>query len=378
MPDDYRREVFRETHAVVKERFGPGVAPGMRPGQRMVAALIRDDRYDDLVAYAEWEAGVRPRATPAGVEWHDGSLRVRFTAEYTDADGPLTVRPDGPRPPADEAPADLAEAVSRLTTAAADGFGRATADLILRDRETGASYFQPVETDRERVPAADGRTRLVLRGTATVDPATAAGGGPLTGGLWDAHVRLTLGGWTKECRLGPAPAQGGALPPAGLVDGRVVLPYWTKGYTNLSLDVDRAVKSLGLHRLTSADAALSDSEVLSLALPLHVPDRTAIPLRLTNAASGRTLDAEAVLTPADGAHGLLAARVPVRELRNAAWRTALLLPGGRALPLPLLLRAGRDDVRVVRVAPRGLLRRLLGRARRVLGGVLGPTTTRKA
>ncbi|MEV7242600.1 glycosyltransferase family A protein [Streptomyces sp. NPDC093248] len=378
MPDDYRREVFRESHAVVKERFGPGVAPGMRPGQRIVAALIRDDRYDDLVAYAEWESGVRPLAAPAGVEWHDGSLRVRFTAEYCDADGPLAVRPDGPRAPADDAPADLSAAVSRLTTAAADGFGKATADLILRDRETGASYFQPVVTERERVPAADGRTRLVLHGTATVDPATAAGGGPLTGGLWDAHVRLTLGGWTKECRLGPAPAHGGALPPAGLVGGRVVLPYWTKGYANLSLDVDRAVKSLGLHRLTAADAALSDSEVLSLVLPVYVPDSTAITLRLTGTASGRALDAEAVLTPADGAHGLLAARIPVRELRNGRWRTALSLPGERVLTLPLLLRAGREDVRVVRVAPRGSLRRLLGRARRVLGRMLGPTTTRKA
>ncbi|MFE3634323.1 glycosyltransferase family 2 protein [Streptomyces sp. NPDC059168] len=378
MPEDHRREVFRETQAVVKERFGPGVAPGMRPGQRIVAALIRDDRYDDLVAHAEWEAGVRPRATPVGVEWHDGSLTVRFTAEYTDADGPLAVRAAGARAPADDAPADLAEAVSRLTAAADDGFGRATADLILRDRETGASYFQPVRIDRERVPAGGGRTRLVLRGTATVDPATAAGGGPLTGGLWDAHVRLALGGWTKECRLGPAPAPDAVLPPAGLVDGRVVLPYWTKGYANLSLDVDRAVKSLGLHRLTPADAAVSDSEVLSLALPLYVPDSTAITLRLSGTSSGRTLDTEAVLTPADGAHGLLAARVPVGELRNAAWRTALGLPGGRALALPLLLRAGRDGVRVVRVAPRGVLRRLLGRARRVLGGVLGPTTTRKA
>ncbi|MCZ0985168.1 hypothetical protein O1M54_04740 [Streptomyces diastatochromogenes] len=107
---------------------------------------------------------------PTGVEWHDGTLRVRFTAEYTDADGPLTVRPDGPRPSADGAPADLAEAVSWLATAAADGFEKATLDLVLRDRETAASFFQPVEVTRERVAAGDGRTRLVLRGTATVDP----------------------------------------------------------------------------------------------------------------------------------------------------------------------------------------------------------------
>src|SRR5919197_4710760 len=35
MPDDYRRELFKEMHAVVVERFGPGVAPGLRPGQRV-------------------------------------------------------------------------------------------------------------------------------------------------------------------------------------------------------------------------------------------------------------------------------------------------------------------------------------------------------
>ncbi|MFF8423554.1 glycosyltransferase family 2 protein [Streptomyces sp. NPDC016566] len=381
LPDDYRRELFREMHALVLERFGPGVAAGLRPGGRIVSALIRDDRYDDLVAYAEWESGVRPEAAPTGVEWQDGTLRVRFSAEFTDADGPLAVRPDGPRPPADGAPADLAEAVSWLATAAADGFEQATADLILRDRETAASFFQPVAVTRERVAAGDGRTRLVLRGTATVDPATAAGGAPLHSGLWDAYVRVGLGGWTKECRLGPAPARGLALPPAGMVAaGRLVLPYWTKQYRDLSLDVDRAVRSLGLHRLTPADAAVSDTEVLTVALPLYVPDTTEVLVRLEDGASHRSVDRASVLTPANGARSLLEVRLPVPLLRNAGWRAALVLPrdGGqeRALGLPLLLKVGRRPgaVEVTPTAPPGLPQRLLRAARRVLGAVLKKTT----
>lgn len=380
MPDDYRRELFREMHAVVVERFGPGVAPGLRPGQRVVAALIRDGRYDDLVAYAEWEPAVRPQAVPTGVEWHDGTLRVRFTAEYTDADGPLTVRADGPRPSADGAPADLAEAVSWLATAAADGFEKATADLVLRDRQTAASFFQPVEVTRERVAAGDGRTRLVLRGTATVDPAAAADGAPLHGGLWDAYVRVGLGGWTKECRLGPAPAERRTLPPAGIVAHRVVLPYWTKQHANLSLDVDRASKALGLTALTPADATVTPDDLLTVALPLYVTDSTDVTVRLADTASDRTFHQAAALLPADGAGSLLQVWVPLRQLRNATWRIEVCLVGGpgdrRFHRLPLVLRVGRarGDAEVARPAPPGLLQRLLRRARGMLGAAPKKTT----
>ncbi|MEV6112745.1 glycosyltransferase [Streptomyces sp. NPDC052109] len=376
MPDDHRRELLREMRAVVVERFGPGVAAGLRPAQRIVAALIREDRYDDLVAYATWEDGVRPRAVPAGVAWRDGTLRIDLSAEYTGAGGPLTVPVDASGPPADGAPRDVAEAASWLAAAADAGFGTATVDLVVRDRESAASFFQPVEVTRERVPAEDGGSRLVLRATATVDPARAAGGAPLHGGLWDLYARVGLGGWTKECRLGPAPGAGLALPPAGIVADRVLLPYWTKQHRNLSLDVDRAVKGLGLHRLTPADAAVSDAETLTVALPLCVPDTTAATVRLVGA-SGRTVDRPAVLTPADGVHALLETGLPLGELRNGLWRTELRLSGGRTLKLPLLLRVGRTRgaVEVVRPSPPGMLRRLVRGARRLLGGVL---TTGKA
>ncbi|MFJ3305346.1 glycosyltransferase family 2 protein [Streptomyces sp. NPDC086549] len=376
MPDDYRRELFHEMHGVVLERFGPGVAPALRPGQRIVASLIRDDRYDDLVAYAQWETGVGPKAAPTGVEWQDGTLRIAFTGEYSSGGQPLTFPADGPGTPADSAPRDIDEAAAWLGADAVGGFEKATVDLILRDRATSASYFQPVEVTRERVPAGDGRVRLVLRGTATVAPGTAEGGGPLHGGLWDAYVRVGLGGWSKECRLGPAPRQGRPTPPAGVVAGRVVLPYWTKQYDNFSLDVDRASKALGVGRLTPEDAAVSGDHRLSLVLPLYVPDRADVLVRFTDTASGRSLRETGTLTPADGAGSLLETSVPVRGMSGATWRTEVcLVPEAEAprfLGLPLALHVTRaGGIRVAGPPAPGLLLRLVRKARRVVGAVLG-------
>ncbi|MGW7378275.1 glycosyltransferase family 2 protein [Streptomyces sp. NPDC054794] len=370
MPDDYRRELFREMRAVILERFGPGVAPALRPGQRIVASLIRDDRYDDLVAYAQWEIGVSPKGAPSGVEWRDGALRITFTTEYTSGGQPLTFPADGPKTPADSAPRDIDEAAAWLGADAVDGFEQATADLVLRDRASSASFFQPVELTRERVPAGDGRVRLVLHGTATVDPGTAAGGSPPAGGLWDAYLRVGLGGWHKECRLGPAPAHGRATPPAGVVAGRVVLPYWTKNHHNFSLDVDRAGKALGLGRVTPEDAAVSADHRLSLALPLYVPDRTDVLVRLTDTASGRSLRQSGTLTPADGAGSLLEVGVERHGTKGGRLEVCLAPEADtpRFVALPLVLRVTRTGgVRVDRPAPPGLLRRLVRKVRRMLG-----------
>ncbi|MGW7257269.1 glycosyltransferase family 2 protein [Streptomyces sp. NPDC054834] len=372
LPDDYRRDLFQEIRGVILERFGPGVAAGLRPGQRIAAALIREDRYDELVAHAEWESGIAPKAVPTAAEWRDGGLRIEFTAEYHSAGRPLTFAADSTGAPADGVPRDLDEAIVWLGAAAVNGFGKATADLILRDRASSASFLQRAELTRERVPAEDGRIRLVLSATATVDPAAAAGGAPLYTGLWDAYVRVGLGGWSKDCRLGPAPHHGRPVPPAGVVDGRVVLPYWTKQYENFSLDVDRATKSLGLTALTPEDAAVSGDGLLSLALPLYVADRTDVLLRWTGTASGGPLQASGTLTPADGNGSLLRTGLPLSAMQGAVWRPELCLAPEaetpRFLALPLALRVSRTgDVEVSGPPVPGPVRRLLRTVRRIAG-----------
>ncbi|MEU9055857.1 glycosyltransferase family 2 protein [Streptomyces sp. NPDC048384] len=369
LPADYRRDLFEEIHQVVVERFGPGVAAGLQPTQQVVAALIAAGRYDDVEAFAEWEAGIALTAVPERVAWENGTLRVAFTAEYASAGEPMTFAASTARTPLDGPPEDLAAAVAWVGADTVARFERATADLLVRERASAAQYFQPVEFTREEVPAGDdGRVRLLLRATATVDPA-----GLTRDGLWDALVRVKLGGWTKECRLGPAPRGNRPAPYAAVTGGHVVLPYWTSPHAHLALDVDRATHRVGLGALTPAEITLSGAR-LHARLPLHVPDDgTEVTLRLT--ASGTAHDIAATLSP-QGSAALLEAVLPLGELPGATWRAALGVPGPRFLPLPFALRSGVGGVRVVPAPRPSALRRFARRARRRLGTALGRTTAR--
>lgn len=366
LPEDYRRELFEEIHQVVVERFGPGVAAGLQPTQQVVAALTAADRYEDVAAFAEWETGIALTAVPEGVRWDGGGLRVAFTTEYASGGEPMTFPAEPSPAPLDGPPRDLAAAVAWVCMDTRVRFDQARADLLLRERSSAAPSFEPVEFTREVVPTADdGRVRLVLRVTAAVDPAT------LTGGLWDAHVRVKLGGWTKECRLGPAPREGRPAPRAAVAGGHVVLPYWSSPHAALALDVDRATRRLGLGALTPDDVTVTDG-LLRAVLPLHVPDRTEVTLRLTS--SGTVHDAPAALSPT-GSGALLEAALPLDQLRRAPWRPALGVPGPRFLVLPFALRTRGDAVRVVRTPRPGLVRRFARRARRRFGPALRRTVS---
>ncbi|MFG3230753.1 glycosyltransferase family 2 protein [Streptomyces antibioticus] len=372
LPEDYRRELFDEIHAVVTERFGPGVPAPLQPTQRVVAALVAEGRYDDTVAFAEWEAGVALTVEPESVRWQGGLLRIAFAAELTHEGRPMTFPSAGGSPP--WPPHDVAEAVRWLGEDVVVRFGRARPDLLLRERASAAQYFQPGEVVRETVPVGDGsRVRLVLRGTAAVDPG--AREVLPADGLWDAYVRVGIGGWTKEPRLGPAPRHDVSVPPAGVVAGRVVLPYWTERHGSLALDVGRAGKRLGLGRLTPADVTV-DGDRLGVDLPLYVPVPAEAVLRLTGPGAH---DVPAVLT----AGGRLEAVLPTAALAGRTWRASLCLtPGAREgeadrfHPLPFALRAGADRVRAVPAHRPGGVRRLVRRTRRALHRIVGRITAR--
>ncbi|GGY05644.1 glycosyltransferase family 2 protein [Streptomyces djakartensis] len=365
LPDDYRRELFTEIHQVVVERFGPGVAAGLQPAQQVVAALTAADRYDDVVAFAQWEAGIAPEAAPGHVEWRDGALSIGFTAEYRSGDRPMTFPADAGAAPLDDTPKDVREAVEWVSAQSAVRFGQATADLLLRERSSAAQYFQPVRFTRETVPAGEGEeVRLVLRATATVDPAALP-----RDGAWDAFVRVKLGGWTKECRLGPAPRESRPAPEAGVVGSRTVLPYWTQPHGNLSLELGTRGKRLGLGGVKQSDVSVSGGRFRAL-LPLHVPGDTEVRLRFVSA--HRYFDAPGTLSPtAQGSGALLGAALPTEDLSRDTWRVALCLtpsaPQPRFTGLPFALRAAAGQVLVVPVPGPGLALRVARGARRVLG-----------
>ncbi|WP_405650859.1 glycosyltransferase family 2 protein [Streptomyces sp. NBC_00019] len=377
MPEDYRRALFTEIHATVVERFGPGVAAGLPPTQRVVAELIAADRYADVVAFAEWEAGIALRAVPEGVEWQDGTLRVALRTEFTSGGEPMVFPAHGV-PATGGPPLDAAEAIAWVSADSVARFDTATGDLLLRERASSAQHFQQVRVTRETVPEGDGeRVRLVQRVTATVDPAVAAGGVPPAGGLWDAFVRVRLGGWTKECRLGPAPAHDRPAPQAAVVGGRTVLPYWTHPHRNLALAVDRAPERLGLDCATPGTVTVSDDHI-QVPLPLHVSGERKVVLRLGSAS---IVDVPGTLSPAaDGSGSVLEAELPLAELRASTWRVALSpVPEAaepRFLVLPFALRVAGETVRAVRAPNPGGMERLARRVRRKLGRVLRGATSR--
>ncbi|MEU3254178.1 glycosyltransferase [Streptomyces sp. NPDC006997] len=371
-PDDFRRELFKEIHAVVVERFGPGVAAGLQPVQRIIAGLAAAGRYDDVVAFAEWESAVGLTATTEGVEWRDGVLDVELAAELTLDGTPMTFPADAAEPPPDEPPRDVAEAVEWLGAVNAARFEQATLDLVVRERASSAPHFQPTRVIRETVPVDDGsRVRLVLRARATVDPGGAASGRPLTAGAWDAVARVRLGGWTKETRTAVGAAL--ALPHAGVVAGHVVLPYATSPHGNLSLDVDQARGRLRLDRAGVSEVRVADGR-LRARLPLYVPEATTVLLRLT-ATGNQPVTAPGTLSPlASGPRVVLDAVLPTAQLAGSeSWRVGLwpdpLAEEAEFVALPLTLDAGPGGVRgwVARVRRSPRVRRLVRRARRVLG-----------
>ncbi|MET9395547.1 glycosyltransferase family A protein [Streptomyces sp. NPDC006624] len=374
LPDDYRRELFAEIHAVVVERFGPGVAAGLQPTQQVVAALTAAGRYDDVVSFAEWEAGIGPKAAPVAIEWRKGSLGVSFTAEYVSAGEPMLFPAKAQAAPLDDVPKDVAGAVAWVASETAARFGQATADLLLRERSSAAQYFQPVELTRERVPAGGGeQVRLVLRATAGIDPADLPGDG-----VWDAVVRVKLGGWTKECRLGPVPREDRPAPGVGVVGDRAVLPYWTTPHGNLSLERGARGRRLGLRAVRLTDIGVSGGR-LRVPLPVHVPGETPVVLRFVSAT--RFFDATATLSPAPrGTGSVLEADLPTGDLLGAVWRVALCLtPGGdrpRFTGLPFSLRVAAGSVLVGPVPRPGAALRLARGARRVLGATRRKVVTR--
>lgn len=370
-PEDYRKELFTEIRGVVVERFGPGVAAGLQPTQQVVAALIADGRLDDLVAFAEWEAAVASQVEPDGVEWEKGVLRVGLSAELASRGTPMTFPAEGSAAPLTEPPASVEQAVDWVGAHSMAGFKRATVDLLLRERASSAQYFQPVEFTRETVPAEDGRVRLVLRGTVAVDPATAADGGPLGAGLWDVFVRVKLGGWTKQSRLGPDSLKGRTAADAGVAGGRVVLPYWTAKQGTLALDVDTAGERLELGRVTPGEVTISGGRV-EVPVPFHVPGDTPVLLKLTRGSGAASAEVPGTLRP-QGSAALLEAELPVADLTGGPWRVALSPapdasePRFHPLAFALRVKAGRVQVVTVRPPRPAAGKRLVRRARRVAG-----------
>ncbi|MGW5358858.1 glycosyltransferase family 2 protein [Actinopolymorpha pittospori] len=352
VPAEDQRALFEEIRRISGERFGPGVAEGLPPSQRIVAALIHADRLDDLVRLAAWETSIVNHAELDDLGWYEGALQLALTCElragrapigYLHADGQDVLLP----PLADDAAGALPDA-DRDATAR---LNQSRVDVLLRSRETAAEYFLPVTftSSRRALGEGDGdgeSFRFLLHGEARLDPTTAGGGVPLERGIWDVVARITSCGWTKDARLGSVRSVRASrhCVPAVLGDPAVaVTPYWTdKG--NLSVDVGEKTSRLRQELLfpTAPSLATAGSDlVLTLPLRAVTAAEVAGAVRLAHEDSGAMVDAAAVLAPAvDAGVGRsdLSARLSRSDLGVGRWsvQVRLVTPEhGGFTPLPV-------------------------------------------
>ncbi|WP_030948325.1 glycosyltransferase family 2 protein [Streptomyces sp. NRRL S-646] len=360
LPADYRQELFDEIHKVVVERFGPGVAAGLPPTHQIVAGLIAADRLADVEEFARWESGIKPSGVLEHLGWDNGGLTIGFTAEYKSGGEPVAFRADGEKdllvPPLPQAGLD---AIALLGADTSAPLGKSRVDLVVRERATAAEFFQPVEFTREKVAVAgrEGYFRQVLHATSRVDPLSAANGAGLDAGIWDVLIRITSCGWTKETRLGSVRGEKAGGERAAAVVGspaHLVLPYWTDPHGNLSLDVDQKTNRIAYEfaGLTAADVTVTTGpDRLTVALPFHVRGESEAALRLTNAATGRSVDLSGTLTARVTGEAELRAGLPLGELVGGQWRLELILPpagAGKPVALPLALDVSASGGAVVK------------------------------
>ncbi|MFJ3665129.1 glycosyltransferase family 2 protein [Streptomyces sp. NPDC090106] len=335
LPEDYAGDLYREIRGVATERFGPGVVAELAPLQQIVAGLVRADLYDDVRALAEWEAAIRPTGELTSLEWTDGTLSVGFGAEYEiaadEADGerggaPLTFRTEGGRdllgvPLSDAALKALEEQGVSLDAPVEES----DVDLVVRHREDARQYFLPVEYALHRIDAGDGTFRQRITATSVVDPESAAAGGPLTRGLWDLHLRIKSCGWSKETRIGSVrgeEVEAGRLAALTGEPRRMVLPYFTDGFGNLSLDVDQHTNKLEREAVALMDPAAGTVEGTTVRLPLAlaVTGEETVRLRFERKNVGKfPVDAAA-----DGR--TVTAALPVGQLTGARWAVRVGVP----------------------------------------------------
>ncbi|GAA2471001.1 glycosyltransferase family 2 protein [Streptomyces longisporus] len=376
LPEDYRQELFDEIHKVVVERFGPGVAAGLQPTQQIVAGLIAANRLADVEEFAQWESGIKPSGTLESLGWEDGKLSIGFTAEYKSAGEPITFRADGDKdllvPPL---PQTSLDAIALLGADTSAPLGKSKVDLVVRERATAAEFFQPVEFTREKVAVEgrDGYFRQVLHATSRIDPLSAANGAGLDAGIWDVLIRIHSCGWTKETRLGSVRSEAAGRGRRAAVVGspaHLVLPYWTDPHGNLSLDVDRKTNRISYEFAghTAADVTVTTGpDRLTVALPFHVQGESEAAVKLTKAATSRSVEFPATLAARATGGAELSAGLTLGELVDGQWRLELILPSAGApkpVALPLVLdvsASGGVEVKPLAAAAADLVAKAPGR-----------------
>ncbi|MEA1265104.1 glycosyltransferase family A protein [Microbacterium sp. STF-2] len=226
-PDDYRDRLLDVVTPLVQKKFGPGVDAGLGLPHRIRASLLRADRREDLLALAQFEAGITCHAAVTEARWSRGgglhlTLRVTLTSEGHDAfvfettvvEVPVAESPD-PDPRASVSQNSVPrnsvskkKKVTRLISLPVSTIDGLPETLLVADRELRNDRVDLFLTDGEtgaerriggRHPRNLDSARVSIDPVRVFGPDDESRGGALT-------VKVRRAGWTFETPLVAAPA----------------------------------------------------------------------------------------------------------------------------------------------------------------------------
>ncbi len=206
-PGPNSRVLYDEVRALMLERFPPSVDRHLPVGYRIVAAAVRADRLDLVIAAAQFAHRLRLKIEHRDRSVRGGTIDLALECSFIDDAGtPLVLAREGEMmrwaPPAelieglDLQPDDLD---------CSDLADSAELDVFVRQQRTALDYGH-----RVAIPMQEGNGQTVLlTGVANVpiNVATAAAGQPLPDGRWDVLAQIEFGGWRASTRI-PGPGGG--------------------------------------------------------------------------------------------------------------------------------------------------------------------------
>jgi poly(ribitol-phosphate) beta-N-acetylglucosaminyltransferase len=329
----YRAAMFDEIRRLALERFPDSVPAGLEAQLRVRAALVRQDRLEDLQDYAGRIQQVRATARMERVQWTDGVLHADITAGLVLADGsPVElIKRAGryvldPRLVVDVVPDEVAEA---------DPSG-VTAEVIVYNRESGVEWFVPARIEAAHPTAGDAPATVTVRAHLSIDPLTIAGNAALRAGSWALMVRVRGCGLLRRTAIVPADVAGwtrDAQPALLGSPATTVVPRFGRVRPWIVLDIDEGRNSFGkgMRKLLAHGPTLDRDRVLTAVLPAVTMTGTdALPIVVELRAekdAAPLLLADGWLRP-EGSDVVLRAKIPRAPLRNhpselfVLWRLA--------------------------------------------------------
>ena len=263
-----QRAFYTEIRRLAEDHFArPTIWEPLAAAVRVVAELMRADRFDDLVELADFEASLRVQADTEVWHWEGGRLRFQaLVAVASESGQPAITIVDGVPVYA----AHLTDVPLEANTARNPA--EAWLQLVRREPRTQIRVSLEVVTVTD-----DGTQRYRVRGE--LDPLDVAGDGPLEAGIWDAYLKLRAPDVGPDhlrrigTEHGTVSADRPALPALLGKAALAVVPYLTeKG--NLSLDVGATSRLVEALRpgVASVQPGADGASSVTVTLPLHLAD----------------------------------------------------------------------------------------------------------